>query len=71
MTDPDTVVSELADKLELERTTIWHLCRRYEAYGVDVVLDAPAPAVRGSFPPCGEWRWNSWRVVSRRAWACR
>jgi transposase len=41
MSDPNIVVSELADRLELDRTTIWGLCRRYQAQGVDVVLDAP------------------------------
>ena len=41
MADPDIVVSELADSLGLDRTTIWALCRRYEAMGVDVVLEAP------------------------------
>jgi hypothetical protein len=56
MAEPDTVVSELADRLGVERTTIWALCRRYEAQGVDVVLEAPRsgrprelspPAARG------------------------
>ena len=56
MADPDTIVSELADRLGLDRTTIWALCRRYEALGVDVVVDAPRsgrprelspPATRG------------------------
>jgi transposase len=70
MTDPDTVVSELADRLELERTTIWNLCRRYQAKGVDVVLEAPRSGrPRELSPPCNEWRWSSWHVVSRRAWA--
>jgi Winged helix-turn helix len=41
MTEPDTVVSELADRLELDRRTIWSLCRRFESLGVDVVRDAP------------------------------
>src|SRR5271155_2641713 len=41
MADPATVVQDLADQLEVERTTIWHLCRRYEESGVQVVLDAP------------------------------
>jgi hypothetical protein len=40
MADPATVVQDLADRLEVERTTIWHLCRRYEERGVEVVLDA-------------------------------
>src|SRR5437763_989415 len=41
MADPATVVQDLADRLDVERTTIWHLCRRYEEAGVQVVGDAP------------------------------
>jgi biotin operon repressor len=41
MADPATVVQDLANQLEVERTTIWHLCRRYDESGVQVVLDAP------------------------------
>jgi biotin operon repressor len=43
MNEPDTVVSELADRLELDRTTIWALCRRFEQWGMEVVDDAPRP----------------------------
>ncbi|MDC0711015.1 helix-turn-helix domain-containing protein [Stigmatella sp. ncwal1] len=43
MNEPDTVVSELADRLELDRTTIWALCRRFEQWGMAVVEDAPRP----------------------------
>lgn len=41
MGDPATLVSELADRLELDRRTIWALCRRFDELGVDVVMDAP------------------------------
>jgi hypothetical protein len=41
MAEPATIVSELADRLELDRRTIWALCRRFESLGVDVVMDAP------------------------------
>src|SRR5689334_13200960 len=41
MADPDTIVSELADRLEQNRRTIWGLCRRFEAFGVEAVKDAP------------------------------
>ena len=41
MAEPDTVVQDLADRLEVARTTIWNLCRRYEDVGIDVVEDAP------------------------------
>lgn len=56
MADPATVVQDLADRLESDRTTIWNLCRRYEEAGVEVVEDAPRsgrprtispPAARG------------------------
>src|SRR3712207_5340379 len=40
MSDPETVVQDVADRLELRRETIWHLCRRYEQVGVKVVEDA-------------------------------
>ncbi|WP_224373249.1 helix-turn-helix domain-containing protein [Hyalangium versicolor] len=41
MAEPDTVVTELADKFEVDRTTIWLLCRRFEEVGVQAVWDAP------------------------------
>lgn len=40
MADPETVVQDVADRLELRRETIWHLCRRYEQVGVKAVEDA-------------------------------
>ncbi len=52
MTDPATIVSELADRLGQDRRTIWALCRRFEALGVDVVKDAYRPGrPRGLSPP--------------------
>jgi transposase len=41
MADPETIVQELADRVELRRETIWQLCRRYEEIGVQAVKDAP------------------------------
>jgi predicted ArsR family transcriptional regulator len=41
MADPASVVHDLADRLDIDRTTIWSLCRRYEEVGVQVVEDAP------------------------------
>lgn len=41
MADPTTIVQDLADRLEVERTTIWYVCRRYEEVGVQAVEDAP------------------------------
>jgi hypothetical protein len=43
MADPATVVSELAERLGQDRRSIWALCRRFEALGVDVVKDASRP----------------------------
>jgi biotin operon repressor len=43
MATPETVVQDLADRLDIDRTTIWSLCRRYEDAGVQVVEDAPRP----------------------------
>jgi transposase len=40
MGDPKTVVGELAEHLDVARTTIWTLYRRYEAVGVEAVGDA-------------------------------
>src|SRR5688572_15467968 len=41
MADPATVVEALAERLEVARTTVWELCRRYEERGLDAVADAP------------------------------
>ncbi|WP_224371692.1 helix-turn-helix domain-containing protein [Hyalangium versicolor] len=55
MSEPDTIVSELAERFELDRTTIWALCRRFERWGVAAVDDAPRPGRprRLSPPPTG------------------
>jgi len=41
MEDTATVVAELAQRVEMERSAIWSLCRRYEARGWQAVFDAP------------------------------
>ena len=41
MAKPETVVQQLAHHLEVDRTTIWYVCRRYEEVGVQAVQDAP------------------------------
>lgn len=41
MANPETVVQELAEHLELGRKTIWNVCRRYEEAGVDSLDDTP------------------------------
>jgi transposase len=47
MAEPSTVVGALAERLDLGRSSIWSLCRRYEACGVFAVYDAP----RSGRPP--------------------
>ncbi|WP_245768965.1 helix-turn-helix domain-containing protein [Stigmatella aurantiaca] len=44
MADPATVVSELAERLGQDRSSIWALCRRFEALGVEVVEPGLAPS---------------------------
>ena len=41
MSQPETVVQQLATQLEQAPNTVWSLCRRYEQVGVAAVLDAP------------------------------
>ena len=43
MADPDTIVQGLAERVGQARNTIWQVCRRYEAAGVEAVFDAPRP----------------------------
>src|SRR5262249_40797758 len=57
MSDPETIVHELADRLGVARTTIWTLCRRYEEVGVHVVEDAPREGRPRTFSPSTA-RWN-------------
>lgn len=56
MAQPETVMQDLAECLDVDRTTIWSLCRRYDESGIHVVEDAPRsgrprtispPAARG------------------------
>lgn len=41
MSDPTTVVEDLARSVGQARNSIWSVCRRYEQWGVDAVFDAP------------------------------
>jgi len=41
MTDPETVVEQLAEQVALTRFAIWQVCRRYEEIGLEAVWDAP------------------------------
>jgi transposase len=40
-------VKQLSEKLELDPSTIWRVCRRYEERGTEAVYDAP----RSGRPP--------------------
>src|SRR5260221_8879397 len=51
MADPATVVQDLAERLDVDRSTIWSLCRRYEEVGVDAVEDAPRTGRPRTFSP--------------------
>ncbi len=41
MSDPRTVINELAALVGYTPTGVWYVCRRFEALGVDAVSDAP------------------------------
>lgn len=41
MADRATVVEALAARLDVARSSIWEVCRRYEERGLDAVTDAP------------------------------
>jgi biotin operon repressor len=56
MTDPATVVEQLADKVEVTRVAIWQLCRRYEELGLDAVFDAPRAGRPWEISPLGARR---------------
>jgi AcrR family transcriptional regulator len=67
MADPATTVQDLADRLDVDRTTIWHLCRRYEELGVRVVEDAPREGRPRTFSPSPARRGRDAGVL-RSAW---
>ncbi|WNZ60912.1 helix-turn-helix domain-containing protein [Myxococcus sp. MxC21-1] len=70
MAEPDTVVQDLAEHFGLDRTSIWSLCRRYEALGAAAVWDAPRSGRPPRLSPCSSSRLSNWPAVSRREWAC-
>ena len=41
MQDPQTLVAELGQHIDMTRFGIWYLCRRYEAVGLAALYDAP------------------------------
>jgi biotin operon repressor len=56
MADPETVVEQLAGKVELTRVAIWKLCRRYEEMGLEAILDAPRSGRPWQISPLGAGR---------------
>jgi transposase len=66
MADPATVVQNLADHLEVERTTIWNLCRRYEEAGIQAVKDAPREGRPRTFSPSAARRDRDARLLRAR-----
>jgi hypothetical protein len=53
MNDPDTIVEKLAEQVAQARNSIWYLCRRYEAIGVEAVFDAPRSGRPWEISPLG------------------
>ncbi len=41
MSDPETIVSELAEQMDYTPIGIWYVCRRFEVVGLDALYDAP------------------------------
>lgn len=66
MANPATIVQELADRLEVDRTTIWNLCRRYEEVGTQVVEDAPRAGRPRTFSPSAARRDRDARLLRAR-----
>lgn len=56
MADPETVVEQLAEKVEITRVAIWQLCRRYEDLGLEAIFDAPRSGRPWEISPLGEGR---------------
>ena len=54
MEKPQTVVERLAEHLEMGRTTIWELCRRYEERGIEAIHDALRSGRPRVFSPLGQ-----------------
>jgi len=66
MADSATIVQDLADHLEVERTTIWNLCRRYEEIGIDAVKDARREGRPRTFLPSTARRDRDARLLRAR-----
>ena len=53
MSQPQTVVQQLAERVDLSCPAIWYLCRRYEERGLEALWDAPRSGRPGQFSPLG------------------
>lgn len=53
MADPETIVAQLSEKVEVTRVAIWKLCRRYEADGLEALFDAPRSGRPWEISPLG------------------
>ena len=53
MSQPETVVQQLAEQVGLTRAAIWSLCRRYDELGIDVIFDAPRSGRPWEISPLG------------------
>lgn len=53
MARSQTLVQELAERVEMSPHGIWYLCRRYETRGIEAVWDAPRSGRPGQFSPSG------------------
>jgi hypothetical protein len=51
MAEPETVVEQLAGKVEVTRVAIWKLCRRYKAKGLEALWDARRSGRPWEFSP--------------------
>jgi len=56
MTDPETIVAQLSEKVEVTRVAIWKLCRRYEDFGLEAIFDAPRSGRPWEISPLGTGR---------------
>ena len=41
MEDPETIVDDLTRQVQMTRTGVWYVCRRYERTGLEAIYDAP------------------------------
>lgn len=53
MGDAGTVVEALAAHVEMDRSSIWHLCRRFEQRGLEALDAAPRSGRPRRLPPLG------------------